>query len=72
MKVTQPAHTQRRLVQQQQREQRKQEEKVKPSFDKMTDTEMARADGEPATTATAPAAEEEKQDFKLELADKVN
>lgn len=37
----------------------------------MTDTEMARADGEPATTATAPAAEEEKQDFKLELADKV-
>lgn len=35
----------------------------------MTDTEMARADGEPATTA--PAAEEEKQDFKLELADKV-
>lgn len=35
----------------------------------MTDTEMARADEEPATTA--PAAEEEKQDFKLELADKV-
>ena len=37
----------------------------------MTDTEMARADGESASTAAPPAAEEEKQDFKLELADKV-
>ena len=38
----------------------------------MTDTEMAGADGEPASTTTAPVAEEEKQDFKLELADKVS
>ena len=59
-------------LQQKQQQQGAKEQTRSKTIHKMTDTEMAGADGEPASTTTAPVAEEEKQDFKLELADKVS